>query len=371
VGSRVMIHRRWFQLMASCSRPALDFSRAVSVAIVGSGPAGMYTADELLRCSKPPGAIHIFERAPLPFGLLRYGVAPDHPEVRLVEHKFHNEVLDESSVRLFGCVEIGRDVSLAQLCQSYDAVFLCHGACRSKWLPLPVVQNDHTSSEPAKYGDQGYFSSQQVVGWYNCELSMAGISPPFESAKSVVIIGAGNVALDIARVLVKPASLLAETNIARLALQKLQHSSVHQVTIVARRGAVHAAFATKELREISQLPNVDITIDEKELAHAVAEVETQERPVKRLVKLLQDVAMRPSRGPQAKRLRFAFERTPTALLRDSGLLKGLRTDKEDIEADVVVASVGYEAETPDASLAPLAASGTKLQNNKGRIRKGL
>lgn len=243
-------------MLVSCARPPLDADRAVSVAIVGSGPAGMYTADELLRCSSPPASIHIFERAPLPFGLLRYGVAPDHPEVRLVEHKFHDEVLDERSVSLFGCVEVGRDVSLAQLCDSYDAVFLCHGTSRSKHLPLPVKMGG--SSGPAlpiaQFGDQGYMSSQQVVGWYNGELGMsATVKLDLTNVKHVVIVGAGNVALDIGRLLVKPPSLLEETTLVRTALDQLRTSAVQHVTIVARRGAVHAAFSTKELRELCQV----------------------------------------------------------------------------------------------------------------------
>lgn len=245
--------RRLYHLLVSCSRPPTDAHRAVSVAIVGSGPAGMYTADELLRCSKPPGSIHIFERAPLPFGLLRYGVAPDHPEVRLVEHKFHNEVLDERNVELFGCVDIGRDVSLAQLCDAYDAVFLCHGTSKSKQLPLPVFGHDGSALAHAQFGDQGYLSSQQVVGWYNGALDMGDVKLDLAKTSKVAIIGAGNVALDIGRLLVKSPNLLAETNLVRAALEQLRVSSVKEVTILARRGAVHAAFSTKELRELCQV----------------------------------------------------------------------------------------------------------------------
>src|SRR4051812_403540 len=112
----------------SCARPAAPLN-GTRVAIVGSGPAGLYTADELLRSTTPPVRIDVFERSPLPFGLVRYGVAPDHPEVKLVSAKFATEVLDDAAVKLYGLVDVGPrgNVTLAQLQQLYDAVFLCHG----------------------------------------------------------------------------------------------------------------------------------------------------------------------------------------------------------------------------------------------------
>ncbi len=353
----------------SCARPTGDLQRAVSVAVVGSGPAGMYTADELLRCARPPRCVHVFEKGPLPFGLLRYGVAPDHPEVKLVTHKFHNEVLDEASVRLFGNVEVGRDVSLAQLCASYDAVFLCHGAAESRYLPLaPVDGSGDGNAVP--YGERQYVSSEQFVGWYNGDLQHVGRDFELDRVKNVVVIGAGNVAMDVARMLVKSPDLLEETDITRVALAQLRRSSVSTVTIVARRGAVNAAFATKELRELTALPNLDIAVEAEQVR--VADPEALDRPVRRLLKLLEDVAARPSKGPGAKRLRFAFEQTPTGLLLDEkGRVRALRTSREDLAAELVIASVGYHGHTVDPVLAPLSPSGSHLVNQAGRISRGL
>ena len=209
------------------------------------------------------------------------------------------------------------------------------------------------------------------MGWYNGdmdEVARKGVS--IDGAKNVVVIGAGNVALDIARLLIKPPALLRETDIVRAALEQLERSSVEKVTVVARRGPEHAAFATKELRELATLPNVNIELDETLLKSVDAE--KVDRPMKRLLKLLEDVAARPRKEGPAKTLRFAFSQTPVALLTKNDVVVGLRTDKEDaIAADMVVASVGYQATTLDEKLAPLAASGTFLSNSQGRIAKGL
>ena len=356
----------------SCSRPATDLQRAVSVAIVGSGPAGMYTADELLRCARPPRAIHIFERRVLPFGLLRYGVAPDHAEVRLVEHKFHDEVLDDPAVQLFGRVEVGRDVSLAQLCAAYDAVFLCHGAASSRYLPLAAAGGGlGVDGASVAYGERQYVSSQQFVGWYNGDPEQAGRSFDLDGVTDVAIVGAGNVALDIARLLLKPPELLEETDMARPALAALRSSRVARVTVVARRGPAHAAFATKELRELSLLPGLDLETDVPAVRRA-AEEATQ-RPQRRLLQLLADAASRPSRGPAARRLCFRFAAAPLALSVDEhGRARALLTEGGGaVPAQLVVAAVGYCGHSPDPVLAPMAAGDAHLQNAAGQLRPGL
>lgn len=354
----------------SCARPS-GTTRGVSVAIVGSGPAGMYTADELLRSSRPPRRIDVFDRSPLPFGLLRYGVAPDHPEVRLVEHKFHNEVLDDGAVRLFGRVAVGDDVSLAQLRASYDAVFLCHGAARSRFLPLPLVAASPGAPPlvpEVPFGTHGLWSSQQVVGWYNADLAHARLTLGLDRVRDVVLIGNGNVAIDIARMLLKEPALLEDTTVSRVALAELRASRVRTVTVVARRGPEHAAFATKELREMAALANVDIRTD----AALQPVPEAADRGVKRMLKLLEEATARPSKGPHAKQLRLVFGRSPTSLVADAdGKLAGLVAGGQRLDAQLVVSCIGYVASTLDAAMAPLAASGAHMSNEGGRIARGL
>ena len=355
-------------LLLDCSRPT-TWTHTPTVAIVGSGPAGLYTADELLRLENAPRKIDIFERSPLPMGLLRYGVAPDHPEVKLVSHKFQNDVLDDVRVRMIGRVEIGVDVSLAELRKSYDAVFLCHGAEQPRSLHVPAVDADsgvetHVSPIPYSGVLPGYFSSSEVVAWYNSGPQTAPMSLGLEDTTDVVVVGVGNVALDIARILLKDPGLLEHTDIVRSALQQLQKSRVRRVTLVGRRGAEHAAFTAKELRELGALP---LAVSVAPSVPSPEEHPELERASRRRLQLLRQISNRgPERTDGERELCFRFLATPAAVVTRNGRAVGLKLeDGSTIEAQLVVSSIGYQMDPA------LSGNSTFLEHSKGRLERGL
>ena len=213
------------------------------VAIVGTGPSGFYTAKYLLRALDTI-KVDLIDRLPTPYGLVRSGVAPDHPEVKSVERDFATVAGDER-VRFMGNVDLGRDVSLAELRASYDGVVLAYGA-----------DGDHTLGIPGEELE-GVVSARAFVNWYNGHPDFAperfDPSALLNSTETVVVIGQGNVAVDCARVLTKRVDDLRTTDIAEHALEALSQSRVKRVVCVGRRGHAQAAMTMKELRELTKL----------------------------------------------------------------------------------------------------------------------
>lgn len=239
-----MAARRIFTRFLSHSRP-LNYR----VAIVGTGPAGFYTAHHLLHKSNAiPIEIDFFDRLPAPYGLSRYGVAPDHPEVKNCEEYMNNIMANFSEkVRFFGNVTIGSDISLRQLRDHYHSIVLSYG-CTSSDNKLDIPG----STLP------GVISARQFVNWYNSHpdslSNSAHIPPPLDQIEDVTIIGNGNVAIDVARVLLADPQLhWAPTDISLKAVELLSKSTVKRVNIVARRGLLEAAFTNKEIRELIEL----------------------------------------------------------------------------------------------------------------------
>ena len=216
----------------------------LQVAIIGSGPSGCYTADHLLKKCGPNIHIDVYDRMPVPFGLVRYGVAPDHPEVKNVEDRFLRMFTEESSrVTWLGNVDIGRTLTINQLRQSYHAVVLATGADSNNKLHIP-------GEELANI-----FSARQFVNFYNTLPApyCNSLASPFKmnTVRKAVIIGNGNVALDIARVLSAPYQHWCPTDMNGRAIRDLLSSTVEEIDIIARRGEEHAAFATAEFRELA------------------------------------------------------------------------------------------------------------------------
>ncbi|EGW30746.1 uncharacterized protein SPAPADRAFT_142046 [Spathaspora passalidarum NRRL Y-27907] len=240
-------------------------ANSYKVAIIGTGPGGFYTAHHLLHKSSPDVKLHIdfFEKLPTPFGLSRYGVAPDHPEVKNCEEYMTNIMRDYSggdkhSVRFLGNVEIGKDISLAELEKYYNSIVLAYG-CTSADNKLNVPGADLP----------GVVAARQFVHWYNghpdyYESGHKFVPPPLDKVKQVSIIGNGNVALDVARILLAdPAEHWAKTDISTEAQELLAKSTVENVRIVARRGVLESAFSNKEIRELFELKNTSfIPLDE-------------------------------------------------------------------------------------------------------------
>ncbi|KAF2010429.1 NADPH:adrenodoxin oxidoreductase mitochondrial precursor [Aaosphaeria arxii CBS 175.79] len=212
------------------------------VAIIGSGPAGFYTAYRLM--SKIPDSIvDLYEQLPVPFGLARFGVAPDHPEVKNCQDKFE-EVAESPNFNYIGNVRVGHDVQLSSLKAHYDAMIFSYGASEDKKLGIPG-EDLH-----------GVFSAREFVGWYNGLPQFQNLAPDLEAGDRAVVIGQGNVALDVARILLTPVDKLRHTDITEQALEYLSRSRIRQVRVVGRRGPLQAAFTVKEARELMNIENV-------------------------------------------------------------------------------------------------------------------
>ena len=231
------------------------------IAIIGAGPAGYFTAQALQNSQSEERtfSIDMFERLPTMWGLVRSGVAPDHPKIKTVAKVFER-VASEPNFRLFGNVEIGKDIDIEELCARYDAVVMCTGSAIGKKLGIPGEDLP------------GSLSAAQFVPWYNGHPDFASLDVPLEGTTAVVI-GAGNVAMDCARILAIDSSELDSTDTAPAALDALHKSSIRKVYIAGRRGPEHAAFTAPELRDLPKLEHTDIVIskEEVEAAHARAE----------------------------------------------------------------------------------------------------
>ncbi|KAK0658481.1 NADPH:adrenodoxin oxidoreductase [Lasiodiplodia hormozganensis] len=216
--------------------------RPFRLAVIGSGPAGFYSAYRLM--SKVQDAVvDMYEHQPVPYGLVRFGVAPDHPEVKNCQDKFE-EVAASPRFNFIGNVGVGRDLPLSHLTSHYDAILFSYGASKDKELGIPGENLE------------GVYSARAFVGWYNGLPEYANLNPLLETAKEAVVIGQGNVALDVARILLSNVDELRKTDIAEHALEKLSRNKVDSVRIVGRRGPMQAAFTIKEVRELFNLPNV-------------------------------------------------------------------------------------------------------------------
>lgn len=220
------------------------------IAVVGAGPSGFFAAENLLN-TEHSIVVDMFERLSAPFGLVRYGVAPDHPKLKTAIC-FFDKTAHRSNFNFFGNVEVGKDVPLDLLLESYHAVILAHGAGAGRNLGVPGEQlkNCHTAAS--------------FVGWYNGHPDFA--SRKFDlSARTAAIIGHGNGALDIARILMKPIKSLRGTDIAGYALDALARSQIEEVHIIGRRGPGQVKFTSMELRELGELPDVDVVVSEDDL----------------------------------------------------------------------------------------------------------
>ena len=227
------------------------------VAIIGAGPAGYFAALALqnLQNDENTFAIDMFERLPTPWGLVRSGVAPDHPKIKTVAKVFE-KVANEANFRLFANVELGTDISLSQLQSSYDAVVLATGSAEGKRLGIPGEDLP------------GSISAAAFVPWYNAHPDFANEDINL-SCDTAVVIGAGNVAMDVARMLALEPSELDPTDTADHALSALKESSIRQVYISARRGPEHAAFTSPELRELPKLEHTNVRISKSDIEAAI------------------------------------------------------------------------------------------------------
>ncbi|KFV04600.1 hypothetical protein N340_10244, partial [Tauraco erythrolophus] len=244
--------------------------------VVGSGPAGFYTAQHILK-HHSGARVDIYEKLPVPFGLVRFGVAPDHPEVKNVINAFTQTARSERCA-YYGNVAVGRDVTVAELQQAYHAVVLSYGAEDNRVLGIP---GENLS---------GVYSARAFVGWYNGLPENRDLKPDL-SCETALILGHGNVALDIARILLSPLDLLRKTDITDSSLAALACSKVKRVWLVGRRGPLQVAFTIKELREMINLPGTRPVLNPADFTGLENAVKDAPRPRKRLTELMIKTAL--------------------------------------------------------------------------------
>lgn len=343
------------------------------IAIVGSGPSGFFAAASLLKAADNSEeidvAVDMLEMLPTPWGLVRSGVAPDHPKIKSISKQFE-KTAEDPRFRFFGNVVVGEHVGSDELAKHYDAVIYAIGAQSDRALNIPG--EDLPGSVPAV----------DFVGWYNAHPNFEHVSPDLSGTRAVVI-GNGNVALDVARILVTDPGVLAQTDIADHALGSLRPRGVQEVVIIGRRGPLQAAFTTLELRELADLDGVDVVIDPAELdgisdedAAAVGKVCRQN------IKVLRGYVGREPR-PGYRRMVFRFLTSPIEIKGDgkverimlgrnelvgddNGRIAAKDTgEREELPVQLVVRAVGYRG-VPTPGLPFNDKSGT-IPNTNGRV----
>jgi ferredoxin--NADP+ reductase len=341
-----------------------DSQQPLVVAIVGAGPSGIYAAEALTQQTEVPVDVTVLDRLPVPFGLVRYGVAPDHPSIRSVRNTLER-TLEKAGVRFYGDVAIGVDLTAEELRGSVDAVIYAFGAGSDKRLGID--------------GEELYGSvaAAEFVAWYcghpdvhpdtvgapsageittPSRLEQEHFARLVATTSAAVVVGVGNVALDVARILTKHADELADTDMADEVLDSLADKQVSDVHLLGRRGPAYTAFTTKELRELGQIPDVDLLVDPLDLAldessHAVV---GRDKVAARNLVVLREWAERPS-GRASRRVHLHFWTRPVRILgRDR--VEGVEVERTTLDAggavvgrggnrvipaQLVVRSVGY------------------------------
>ncbi len=337
------------------------------VAVIGSGPAGIYTAQALTDPAAGATAqVDVFDRLPVPYGLVRYGVAPDHPKIKSIIEQLRR-VMERPAVRFIGNVGLGGDVTIGELRDYYDAVVVASGASTDRRLSVPGEELP------------GSMSATEFVSWYSGHPDAAEDAIAL-TATSVAVVGAGNVALDVARMLLKSVDRLRSTDVPEHVLKELAASPVRDVYIIARRGIAQAKFSSKELHEVGQLADVDVLVlpQDIELDEA-AQHELIGDPVRQhAVDVLRSFAHREPQG-RSKRLHFRFMLRPYAVT-GTDRVDGLDLERttfdgtgrltgtgqiERLPVQLVLRSVGYRG-LPTAGL-PFDAVGGVIPNRHGAV----
>jgi len=288
----------------------------IKVAVIGSGPSGFYTVDALLKGEKDV-QIDIIDRLPTPFGLIRGGVAPDHQTTKKVARVYEKSALADG-VAYYGNVEVGRDVSIEELKDMYDAIVLAVGAPRDRKLGIPGEDKI------------GVYGSADFVGWYNGHPDFTDLAPDLNTA-TVVVIGNGNVAVDAARVLVKTEEEMTATDLADHAADAIQASPITDVYMVGRRGPIEAKFTNVELREMGKLDNCLPVIDADQLPETV-EGDWSDRDLRLKERNLATMKEFPDVDPtgKAKRVHFTFYAKPAEIL-GGDKVEGIRMEATKVE----------------------------------------
>ncbi|WP_244187580.1 FAD-dependent oxidoreductase [Mycobacterium gastri] len=348
-------------------------TRPYHVAIVGSGPSGFFAAASLLKAADAGEglevAVDMLEMLPTPWGLVRSGVAPDHPKIKSVSQQFE-KTAEDPRFRFFGNVTVGRHVQAAELAERYDAVIYAVGAQSDRPLGIPGEQLP------------GSVAAVDFVGWYNAHPHFEQMSPDL-SGNRAVVVGNGNVAVDVARILVTDPDVLAVTDIADHALTALRACHVEEVVVIGRRGPLQSAFTTLELRELGELEGVDVVVDPTQLEGiSDDDLASAGKVAKQNIKVLRDYAARAPRSGH-RRIVLRFLTSPieingngkvesivlgsNELVSDAGgrMVAKDTGARQELPTQLVVRSVGYRG-VPTPGL-PFDTTSATIPHTDGRI----
>lgn len=314
-----LLARNFAAAAAAAGPAAAAASGGLQFCVVGSGPAGFYTADKLLKRFGEGTQVDIVEALPTPFGLVRSGVAPDHADTKNVINQF-TQLAQNPRVAFLGNVRVGRDLSLDELRRHYNAVVLSYGAESDRRLGVPGEDLP------------GVFSAREFVWWYNGHPEYRNLPVDLSRTHSVAIAGLGNVAVDCARVLLKAADDIAPTDICSHAVEQLRNSAVKEVHLLGRRGPVQAAFTPKELREMLSLNGVQVKMDPEAFKlNPACEAEMKgTRMKKRVYDILSKALAEPREGD--KSLYIHFLRSPVEVIGREGRAAEVKLEKTRLEA---------------------------------------
>ncbi|NLF90179.1 MAG: FAD-dependent oxidoreductase, partial [Corynebacterium marinum] len=340
-------------------------SRPLRVAVVGAGPAGIYASDLLVKSGEDV-TVDLFERMPAPFGLIRYGVAPDHPRIKGIVKSLH-AVLEKPEIRLLGNIEVGKDITVDEMREYYDAVVFSTGATGDRELRIPGSQLE------------GSHGAGEFVGFYDG-------NPDFSrdwdlSAEKVGVIGVGNVALDVARVLAKTADELKVTEIPDNVYDNLSRSAVTEVHVFGRRGPAQAKFTPLELKELDHSENVEVIVDPEDIDYDEASeaARRESKSVDLVCQTLEGYAIREPKGATHKLYLHFFE-SPVEILGEDGRVVGLKTERTELDGtgnvhgtgkfttwdvQAVYRAVGYRSEAVEG--VPFDAERAVIPNDGGRV----
>ncbi|CAG7844644.1 NADPH-ferredoxin reductase FprA [Pseudoclavibacter triregionum] len=307
------------------------------LAIVGAGPAGIYAADILLKAERAfDVSIDLFDRLPAPYGLVRYGVAPDHPRIKGIITALR-EVLDRGQIRVFGNVDLGRDLTIDDLKRHYHAVIFATGAIEDAPLDIPGIELE------------GSYGAADFVNWYDAHPDVPTTWPLTE--QSVAVIGNGNVALDVARMLAKHADDLLPTEIPANVYEGLKASKITDVHVFGRRGPAQVKFTPLELRELGEVPDVDIVLDEDDFGRD-PEAEELAKTNKQLLvisRILNSWRERPE-GTASRRIHLHWYSKPVEVLGEDGRVVALRVERTEPDGEGGVRGTGEQREFPIGQL---------------------
>ena len=328
------------------------------VAIVGAGPAGYFAAQALQNAADADRSFQIdmIERLPTPWGLVRSGVAPDHQKIKTVSKVFEKIAADRY-FRLLANVEVGRDVTIAQLQERYDAVIVATGSALGKHLGIPGEEL------------RGSLSAAVFVPWYNAHPDFTSVDIPLDT-DTAIVIGAGNVAVDVARMLAQEPSELERTDTADYALTALKAGGIRRVLVSARRGPEHAAFSSPELRELLRLKHTDVLMQKSDIDAAVIRAgDGADKDVRSnldAMRLIEET----SKGERERSLEFLFHHTPRQILgtdRVEGVVFSTPNGDVTIQCGLVITAIGYQAQEIDG----VPYESGKVVSIAGRVRDNM